>query len=163
MKRGKSEEPFLHHDENTANYSDSGDDKLNDKDVVGAAAKAQEEQEVYHKIMERRSEWNRNRRGTDDCHVSWRFPPPPAGPSYTDKYVIQKSDDGLSSSDDILEPSKEYTKMLKISKAPLERSYVKPYSAGVPSEEDLVLTVVKFERDRQPKSVKGELSEVSKV
>ena len=70
MKRGKSEEPFLHHDENTANLSDSGDDKLNDKDVVGAAAKAQEEQEIYNKIMEKRSEWNRTRRGTDDCHVS---------------------------------------------------------------------------------------------
>ena len=53
--------------------------------------------------------------------------------------------------------------MLKISKAPLDRSYAKPYSAAMHGEEDLVLTVVKFERDRQPKSVKGESSEVSKV
>lgn len=70
MKRGKSEEPFLHQDENTGNLSDSEDDKLADKDVVRAAAKAQEEQEVYNRIMEKRSEWNRNRRGTDDCQVS---------------------------------------------------------------------------------------------
>ena len=69
----------------------------------------------------------------------------------------------MSSSDDILEPSRDYTKMLKITKAPLERSYGKPYLAGGHGEEDLVLTVVKFERDRQPKSVKGEFSEVSKV
>ena len=70
MKRGKSEEPFLHHDENSDNLSESEDSKLADKDVVGAAAKAHEEQEVYNRIMERRSEWNRNRRGTDDCQVS---------------------------------------------------------------------------------------------
>jgi len=67
MKRGQSEEPFLSHDYNT---SDSGDDKLEDKDVANAAAKAQEEQEVYNKIIEQRGGWNRNRRGTDDCQVS---------------------------------------------------------------------------------------------
>lgn len=67
MKRGQSEEPFLGQDYNT---SDSGDDKLEDKDIVSAAAKEQEEQEVYNKIMEKRGEWNRNRRGTDDCQVS---------------------------------------------------------------------------------------------
>jgi len=70
MKRGKSEEPFLDHDGNIAYSSDSEDNKLVDKDVVDAAAKAQEEQEIYNKIMERRGEWNRNRRGTDDCQVS---------------------------------------------------------------------------------------------
>ena len=70
MKRGKSEEPFLDRDGNIAYSSDSADDKLDDKDVVSAAAKAQEEQEIYNKIMEKRSEWNRNRRGTDDCQVS---------------------------------------------------------------------------------------------
>ena len=71
MKRGKSEEPFLQQDENSkGNFSDSGDEKLHDKDVVSAAAKAQEEEEVYNRMMERRSEWNRARRNTDDCHVS---------------------------------------------------------------------------------------------
>ena len=70
MRRGKSEEPFLDHDGNTAYSSDSGDDKLDDKDVVRAASKAQEEQEIYNKIMEKRGEWGRNRRGTDDCQVS---------------------------------------------------------------------------------------------
>jgi len=70
MKRGTSEEPFLDHKENTACSSDSEDNKLDDKDVVKAAAKAQEEQEVYNKIIERRGDWNRNRRGTDDCQVS---------------------------------------------------------------------------------------------
>jgi hypothetical protein len=70
MKRGKSEEPFLDHDGNIAYSSDSGDDKLDDRNVSSAAAKAQEEQEIYNKIMEKRSEWNRNRRGTDDCQVS---------------------------------------------------------------------------------------------
>jgi len=70
MKRGTSEEPFLDHKENTACSSDSEDNKLDDKDVVKAAAKAQEEQEVYNKIVESRGNWNRNRRGTDDCQVS---------------------------------------------------------------------------------------------
>ena len=71
MKRGKSEEPFLPQDENSkGDFSDSGDDILNDKDVVAAAAKAQEEEEVYHKMMERRNEWNRARKDSNDCHVS---------------------------------------------------------------------------------------------
>ena len=70
MKRGTSEEPFLHQDRNKDNYSDSGDDKLNEKDVVAAAAKAQEEEEIYNKIMENRREWNRARRSADDCQVS---------------------------------------------------------------------------------------------
>ena len=68
MKRGKSEEPFLQQD---GNNTDSGDDLLNDKDVVTASAKAQEEEEIYKNIMERRAEWNRARRqNSDDCNVS---------------------------------------------------------------------------------------------
>ena len=71
MKRGKSEEPFLPQDENNkCDYSDSGDEILNDRDVVAAAAKAQEEEEVYHRMMERRNEWNRARKNSNDCHVS---------------------------------------------------------------------------------------------
>ena len=42
MKRGKSEEPFLDHDGNIAYSSDSEDNKLVEKDVVDAAAKAQD-------------------------------------------------------------------------------------------------------------------------
>lgn len=77
---------------------------------------------------------------------------------------MQKSDDGLSSSDDLLEPSKHYTKMLQISRAPLDKkNYTKTYSPNVQGEEDLVLTVVKFERDRKPKAVGDALTEVSKV
>ena len=71
----------------------------------------------------------------------------------------------MSSSDDILQTSsKGYTKMLKISRAPLDKkSHSKPYPTAVQGEEDLVLTVVKFERDRKPKSVTEGLTEVSKV
>ena len=76
-------------------------------------------------------------------------------------------DEGMSSSDDILQSSssKGYTKMLKISRAPLvdKKGYMKPYPPTVQGEEDLVLTVVKFERDRKPKSVADGLTEVSKV
>ena len=75
-------------------------------------------------------------------------------------------DEGMSSSDDILQSSssKGYTKMLKISRAPLDKKgYMKPYLPTVQGEEDLVLTVVKFERDRKPKSVADGLTEVSKV
>jgi len=54
--------------------------------------------------------------------------------------------------------------MLKISRAPLDKKkYAKTYSPIVQGEEDLVLTVVKFERDRKPKTVSEELTEVSKV
>ena len=71
----------------------------------------------------------------------------------------------MSSSDDVLQSSsKGYTKMLKISRAPLDKkSYSKQYQTAVQGEEDLVLTVVKFERDRKPKSVTEGLTEVSKV
>lgn len=54
--------------------------------------------------------------------------------------------------------------MLKISRAPIDKkSYSKPYPTVVQGEEDLVLTVVKYERDRKPKSVTEGLTEVSKV
>ena len=54
--------------------------------------------------------------------------------------------------------------MLKVSRAPLDKKgYGKPYPSTVQGEEDLVLTVVKFERDRKPKSVTEDLTEVSKV
>ena len=150
MKRGTSEEPFLDHKENTACSSDSEDNKLDDKDVVKAAAKAQEEQEVYNKIIERRGDWNRNRRGTDDCQVSWRYPAP--------------TGDLLSSTDEDILRSQNYTKMLTVTKAPLDKKhYTKAYSNDVQSEEDLVLTVVKFERDRKPKAFPDERTEVSKV
>ena len=60
MKRGKSEEPFLPAEGNGGGVK-SADDILNDEES---------EQTVMNRIMERRVEWSRNRRNTDDCNVS---------------------------------------------------------------------------------------------
>ena len=70
MKRGTSEEPFLDHKENTACSSDSEDNKLDDKDVVKAAAKAQEEQEAQEKA--RREAREQSRRHDPQSHLQGR-------------------------------------------------------------------------------------------